>query len=114
MTATATVAQVATVNVTTTPTQVIATTTATVTTTYTPAPVNSFTDGVQLIGTDIPAGTYKTSGVGDSSSCYYAILNSTDTTDIASNDIVKGPTRAVLPRGKYFDTSGGCTWARVG
>jgi hypothetical protein len=118
-TATATMATTATatVQVTATPTDVVKTVQVTKRVVYTPPPLNSFSDGVQLIGTDIPAGTYKTTGQGDGSNaigCYYAILNSSNTEDISNNTIVTGPTRVVLPAGKYFDTTGGCEWARVG
>lgn len=110
---TATVTQ----QVTTTPTQVVSTQQVVTTVTFTPQPANQFTNGVQLVGTDIPAGTYKTDGQGDGSNaigCYYAILNSSDTNDISSNVIISGPTRVVLKAGKYFESSGGCSWARVG
>ena len=60
-----------------------------------PGPASSFADGVFLVGTDIAAGGYKTDGQGDGSfnliGCYYAVLNSSNTSDIANNTIVKGP-----------------------
>lgn len=111
VTATATATATITQQVTTTPTQVVSTQQVVTTVTFTPAPINQFTDGQQLVGTDIPAGVYKTSGGG---TCYYAILNSSDDSDIASNDNFDGPVRLVLKAGKYFETSGGCSWARVG
>jgi len=43
----------------------------------------SFSDGIFIVGTDIKAGTYKSSG---SSGCYYARLNAFDTQAIISND----------------------------
>jgi hypothetical protein len=69
----------------------------------------SISDGVYAIGTDVQPGTYHTSG---GSNCYYAILNSTDTSDIATNDLGDGPRVATLPAGKYFDTSGCSDWVK--
>lgn len=54
----------ATVNVTTTPTQVVSTVSVTATVTFTPPLVNEFSDGTYVVGTDIPAGTYHTTGGG--------------------------------------------------
>lgn len=100
----------------TVPRDVVTTTFRTATVTYTPQPQTQFTDGLQLVGTDIPAGNYRTDGQGDGSNstgCYYAILNSTDTSDIGDNNVFDGPTRVTLRAGKYFESSGGCTWQKA-
>ena len=45
-------------------------------------------EGIYQVGKDMKAGTYKTSGA---EGCYYAILNSTNTSDIADNNNIDGP-----------------------
>lgn len=100
--------------VTTTPTKVIATRVVTQTEVYTPPPVDQFTDGTYRVGPDIPPGVYKTDGQGDQDSCYYAVLNSLDRTDIAENDNIDGPTSVQVPSGKAFEVSGGCSWSKIG
>jgi hypothetical protein len=68
-------------------------------------------DGVYVIGKDIPAGTYHTSG---GSQCYYALLGSTDTSNIIDNNIVNGPATVDLSSAYAFDITGGCIWHKVG
>lgn len=87
----------------------VATKTKTVRVVYTPPPRNVINDGIYQVGRDIPPGTYRTKGGND---CYYAVLNSSDTTDIATNNNSTGPQIATLNRGKYLELSGGCTWSR--
>jgi Skp family chaperone for outer membrane proteins len=64
-------------------------------------------DGVYKVGADIKAGTYKTPGRGD---CYYAVLNSSDTMDIATNNNVSGPAYVTVHAGQYFESSGCADW----
>jgi len=64
-------------------------------------------DGVYVIGTDIPGGTWHTSG---GSQCYEATLSSTDTSNIIDNNNFTGPDTVSLAGAKAFDISGGCTW----
>lgn len=68
-------------------------------------------DGVYAIGIDKTLGRYHTDGAGE---CYYAVLNSPDTGDIATNNNVNGPTYVDLPAGKYFETARCGTWTKVG
>jgi len=68
-------------------------------------------DGVYVVGKDIPAGIYHTTG---GSQCYYALLNSTDTNNISDNNIVSGPATVNLNGVVAFNISGGCTWHKVG
>lgn len=68
-------------------------------------------DGVFEIGTDMNAGRYKTDGGPD---CYYAILNSPDTSDIARNTLPGGPSTVDLPAGKFLHTTHCGVWKRVG
>jgi hypothetical protein len=68
-------------------------------------------DGVYVVGTDIPGGTWHTSG---GSQCYEASLNSTNTSDIINNNNFTGPDTVDLTGAKAFDISGGCTWTHEG
>jgi hypothetical protein len=68
-------------------------------------------DGVYVVGTDIPGGTWHTSG---GSQCYEATLASTDTSNIIDNNNFTGPDTVSLAGAKAFDISGGCTWAHEG
>jgi hypothetical protein len=67
-------------------------------------------DGVYVVGQDIPAGTWHTSGGGQ---CYEATLSGTDTIhDIISNNNFQGPSTVSLSGAKAFEINGGCTWNR--
>ena len=68
-------------------------------------------DGVYVIGTDIPGGTWHTSG---GQQCYEATLASTDTSNIIDNNNFIGPDTVNLSGAKAFDISGGCTWTHEG
>jgi hypothetical protein len=67
-------------------------------------------DGVYVIGKDIPAGVYHTTG---GNQCYYASLASTNTSNIIDNNIVNGPATVDLSGAYAFDISGGCTWVKA-
>jgi len=67
-------------------------------------------DGVYVIGTDIPDGTWHTSG---GSSCYEATLNSPNTNDIRYNNNFTGPDTVDLTGAYAFKISGGCTWQQI-
>jgi hypothetical protein len=72
-------------------------------------------NGTYVIGTDIPGGIYKTAGPsthGAFDSCYWAVLNSLDTNDIADNGNIDGPT-TIQANGHALELSGGCTWTRI-
>ena len=64
-------------------------------------------EGIYEVGSDIKAGKYKTEGGSD---CYYAILNSTDTSDIADNGDVSGPAFVTVRDGQYLELSGCAEW----
>jgi TolA-binding protein len=71
-------------------------------------------DGVYVVGSDIKAGTWHTpgdNGVGGDA-CYYAALNSTNTSDISDNNNFDGP-ETVTVSGGAFEISGPCTWYLV-
>jgi hypothetical protein len=59
-------------------------------------------DGIYKVGSDLQPGTYKTAGA---SGCYYAILNSTDTSDIADNNNIDGPAFVTVRSGQYLESS---------
>jgi hypothetical protein len=74
-------------------------------------------DGVYVVGANILPGTYQTAGENGSNGagCYYALLSSTNTSDIIDNNIVKGTaTITVGPGVKAVDTEGCKTWHRIG
>lgn len=66
-------------------------------------------DGMYEVGSDMKPGRYKTSGSPD---CYYAILNSTDTSDIADNNLPGGPAFVTVREGQYFESRGCADWVR--
>lgn len=68
-------------------------------------------DGVYVVVTDIPGGTWHTSG---GQQCYEATLASTDTSNIIDNNNFTGPDTVSLAGAKAFDISGGCTWTHEG
>jgi hypothetical protein len=68
-------------------------------------------DGVYVVGKDIKAGTWHTSG---GNQCYYATLNSTNTEDISDNNNFNGPETVNVDGAFAFEISGGCTWVRSG
>jgi hypothetical protein len=81
-------------------------------------PATTIGEGTYVIGTDIVAGTYKSSGPSGSGigSCYWARL--TDTTGnsgtIIALDISKGPSTVTISRSDgAFKTDGCKTWYKV-
>jgi hypothetical protein len=73
-------------------------------------------DGVYVVGRDIPAGTYHTSGNGGGvmQQCYFATLGSTDTSNIMDNNNFNGPETVDLSGVYAFQITGGCTWHKEG
>jgi hypothetical protein len=67
---------------------------------------------------DVPAGTCHTSGAGEHAqpggACYFAMLNSTNTEDIADNNNFNGLQTVSLGGMAAFQLSGGCTWHKIG
>lgn len=63
-----------------------------------------------VVGTDMAAGTWHTTGGAE---CYYAKLASTNTEDIQDNNNISGPATVTIGSStKAFQISGGCTWTR--
>jgi hypothetical protein len=72
-------------------------------------------DGVYVVGKDISPGIWHTSGDGGSGDqCYYATLNSTNTSDISDNNNFDGPETVNLSGVVAFQISGPCTWVKTG
>lgn len=64
-------------------------------------------DGMYQVGADIRAGTYKTPGA---PGCYYAVLNSTDTFDIAENNNTDGQAFVTVRDGQYLQVTRCADW----
>ena len=77
-----------------------------------------FTDGTYVIGTDMPAGTYRTAGPADGlGACVWQRLANTSgefTASIAQN-VTAGPdVVTVAPTDRAFTTTGCQAWSKVG
>jgi multidrug efflux pump subunit AcrA (membrane-fusion protein) len=75
--------------------------------------------GVYVVGKDIKSGTWHTPGDGGnnggmSNACYFATLNSTDTSNIADNNNFDGSESVDLSGAYAFEISGPCTWYYTG
>ena len=80
-------------------------------------PVTSFTSGTYVIGTDIVAGTYKTTVSTSSLPCYWARREDTsgDFAAIIANGNPSDPTTVTISKiDGAFETSGCDTWKKVG
>jgi hypothetical protein len=76
-----------------------------------PAPVG-VADGTWTVGEDLPAGTYKATGAGDT--CYWAITRSgSNGSDIVDNAIGGGNLRVTVKAGQDFETKRCGTWVKV-
>ncbi len=73
-------------------------------------------DGVYVVGHDIKAGIWHTNGDNGAggNACYFATLNSTDTSNIADNNNFDGPETVNVNAAYAFEISGPCTWVKVG
>lgn len=69
---------------------------------------STFGDGVYLVGTDVPPGSYLARGGGD---CYWARLED-GSQDIIDNHIGTGQVRVTINAGELFETQGCGTWRR--
>jgi hypothetical protein len=86
--------------------------TATETATEDAAPTQpeGITDGTYVVGVDIKAGTYHSTG---GNGCYWARLSSDNETDIIDNHLGDGPTTVTIKRGDHaFETNGCDPWVR--
>jgi len=75
--------------------------------------------GVYVVGKDIKDGTWHTPGDdgnngGFSNACYFATLNSTDTSNIADNNNFDGAETVDVSGAYAFEISGPCTWYYAG
>jgi hypothetical protein len=75
-------------------------------------------DGTYVVGTDIKAGTWHTSGGGTLGVCYWERDKDLDgdfSSIITNDDNAGGPsTVAVHSTDKSFKVTGGCPWSRIG
>jgi hypothetical protein len=99
-------------------TEMVAAPAPTVTVTVTPTAnaqgqaIQISSSGVYVVGEDIAAGTWHTSGDGGQTAdaCYYATLNSTNTNDIINNNNFDGPEPVDLSSGVHaLEMNGPCT-----
>lgn len=82
-----------------------------------PAAPEGITDGKYLVGTDIPAGTYRTLGVAPGSATQLCIwdLSKDDSADynaFIDSRSGTGPDRVTLKAGQFFGTDGCKPWIR--
>jgi hypothetical protein len=82
-----------------------------------PAAPEGITDGKYLVGTDIPAGTYRTLGVAPGSATQLCIwdLSKDDSADYGAfidSRSGTGPDRVTLKAGQFFGTDGCKPWIR--
>lgn len=78
---------------------------------------NQIGHGVFVVGKDVKAGTYHTTGPDGSnfSGCYYEWKGSTDANaQIIDNNISQGPATATLTDGQVFTTNGCSAWQKIG
>lgn len=82
------------------------------------APATGFGDGTYVVGTDIKAGMYKTTGPApDSAGCYWQrdrdLAGGIDS--IVDNGIANGPTTVqIASSDKAFETNGCAAWVKIG
>lgn len=69
----------------------------------------TITDGIWKVGTDFDTGTYRAPG---GPGCYWALLNSADTSDIANNGGF-GPNQTITIDSAWFETSGCGEWTAL-
>lgn len=75
---------------------------------------NTIGNGVYAIGPDRNPGRYQTQGpTAGRLFCYYALLNSPNTSDISDNNNVEGPAIVDLADGTFFESSGCQAWTRI-
>lgn len=85
------------------------------TTTAAKAP-GGFGEGMYEVGADIKPGKYKTTVPADAINCYWARLNSLDTSDIADNGNLSPGGKGLVQvkkADKAVEFSGACTWTAV-
>ncbi len=81
-------------------------------------PANSIGPGTYVVGKEVQAGTYHTTGPADASVpiCYWARLKDTsgDMSAIITNGTPQGPTTVTISKGDgAFETSGCATWTKT-
>lgn len=72
-------------------------------------PLTTVSDGTYLVGTDMEAGSYKTSG---GKGCYWARLKDDGGQNIIANNLGDGPARFTTKKGEYVEIAR-CTFTKV-
>ena len=65
-------------------------------------------DGLFVVGLDIKPGVYRTAGPAPGRNGYYALLSSTDTSDIIDNNYFAGPATIMVGPGVKAVTVSNC------
>jgi hypothetical protein len=82
-----------------------------------PAPAAAtFTAGTYSVGSEFPAGTYRTTGPSDGIGCGWSRLKGTsgELSDIIANDLVQGPSVfTVKGTDDAVELVGDCTWTKT-
>lgn len=72
----------------------------------------SFGDGIWQVGRDIQPGSYRETQ--PAGTCYYALLRSSNTSDIINNNNINGPATVTLTAAVAFFESHRCgTWTKI-
>ena len=78
---------------------------------------DTYEDGAFKVGTDIPAGTYKTDGPPEHSyvGCYWerSADASGELDKIIANDYIDGPSMVTIKPGEVVKFTGNCTWIKI-
>ncbi|WP_200209099.1 hypothetical protein [Micromonospora coerulea] len=80
-------------------------------------PIPTIEDGTWTVGSDVPAGTYRTvEKVDPSAGCYWSITKTgSNGANIIQNDIVSGGLpRVTLKKGQDFETNRCGVWQKIG
>lgn len=78
-----------------------------------PPPAPTISNGTWTVGTDFPAGTYRT--VGAPGDCYWKIaVSGSNGSDIVNNHIGGGNLTVTLKQGQDFQSEGCGTWTKTG
>lgn len=79
-------------------------------------PATTVGDGTFVVGTDIAAGTWKTTGGGDGDCAWVRLKDTTgDPSAIIADGQATGPTTVTIKTtDKAYQTIGGCTWTKIG
>jgi hypothetical protein len=77
-------------------------------------PVSRFADGTYLVGTDVEAGSYRSTGPaqGGNGHCYWARLRANGASKIVADELTTGAARFTARKGEYVQVAG-CEFTRI-